>query len=86
MGERPENCTLDRIDSNKDYCPENCRWETTTAQRLNTTRTHWITYQNETLCLSDWAKKLNKDRNRIREKLNRGWTMEEIINESPACV
>lgn len=81
MGERPENLSLDRIDSDKGYYPENCRWATRRVQTLNTTRTNWITYGEETLCLSDWAKKLNKDRKYISDKLRNGWTMEQIINK-----
>ena len=35
MGDRPAGYTLDRIDSNKGYSPDNCRWANITVQRLN---------------------------------------------------
>jgi len=42
MGERPTGKTLDRIDSNGNYCKENCKWSTKKEQCINR-RNPWIT-------------------------------------------
>ena len=40
MGDRPEGHTLDRINSEQDYSPSNCRWSTVSDQLRNRTLTH----------------------------------------------
>lgn len=55
MGERPKNTTLDRIDNNGDYSPENCRWADAKDQSRNRKTNIFYTYNGETLVLADWA-------------------------------
>lgn len=48
-------CTLDRIDVNGNYCPENCRFITLTEQSRNKTTTRNITIDGKTHCIAEWA-------------------------------
>ncbi len=57
MGVRPRGTSIERTDNDGDYSPENCRWATTAEQARNTQRTIKLTIGNETLCLTDWAKR-----------------------------
>lgn len=58
MGERPKGYTLDRIDCNKGYYKENCRWATALTQNWNRRNIRNITYKNKTLHVTEWAAKL----------------------------
>lgn len=50
--------TLDRIDGSKNYCLENCRWATRMEQSNNASSIKYITYNNQTMSLSEWSRKL----------------------------
>lgn len=50
--------TIDRIDGTKGYSPSNCRWSTQSEQMFNIKTNHWITVNDETHCVSEWARLL----------------------------
>jgi hypothetical protein len=58
MGERPPNTTLDRIDNNGDYCPENCRWANIYQQSNNRRNNIRVEYDDELLTLGEWSRKI----------------------------
>ena len=51
--------TLDRLDVNGNYCPENCKWSDIYEQANNRRTTHLVTYHGETDSLSNMCRKLN---------------------------
>ena len=58
VGLRPsKNHSLDRIDNNGNYEPQNVRWATRREQQRNKRNNRLITYNGETKCLSEWVAK-----------------------------
>lgn len=75
-----ENLTLDRINVDGNYCPDNCRWVSWNVQANNTTRNHYITYNGETHSLSEWSKILNISYTVLRARINRSkWDIEKAF-------
>jgi hypothetical protein len=77
-----EGLTIDRIDVNKGYSPNNCRFVTTKDQNRNYSRNHLITYKNETLCLTDMADKYKVNRATVLYRLRAGKSLEEVFSQS----
>ena len=73
-------CTLDRIDVNGDYCPENCRFTTTKQQNRNKTNTYWIDVDGERIACSEYAERMNIDPDCLYSRLRRGWSLEDAVN------
>ena len=75
-----DNLTIDRLDGNKDYCPENCSWATMTVQNNHKSDTKWLTYKGKTQSLSDWCRELGLDYFRTKTRLNSlGWSVEDAF-------
>lgn len=71
--------TIERIDTNGNYEPGNCRWATQKEQTRNKRTNRLITVNGETHPVGVWAERFNIDQRLICERLNRGWPPEEAM-------
>lgn len=79
MGERPEGKTLDRIDVNKGYSKENCKWSSKVEQMQNRSNNVNLTLNGVTKCVSEWSRCLGLHVATIHRRLKRGLPAEMAL-------
>lgn len=74
MGERVDKkLTIERIDNNGDYSPENCKWATRKEQGNNTIRCHPVTIDGVTKNISQWSEYFGIKRSTMSGRVRKGW-------------
>jgi len=71
MGDRPTNKSLDRIDNDKGYYKENCKWSTQKEQSNNKRNNHLITFKGKTQNVTQWSEELGINRETLYGRINR---------------
>lgn len=72
--------TLDRIDVNKGYSKDNCRWSNMKLQARNKRNNVVFNVNGNIKCASEICEELNMATSTFYNRLKRGWTIEKIIN------
>lgn len=74
--------TIDRIDNNNNYCPENCRWVDRVIQANNTRWNKYITINNKTDTLSNWIKFYKISYDKYYRRIKKGYSEQEALTLS----
>lgn len=73
-------CTIDRIDNNLGYSPDNCRWVCVKEQARNRTNNHIISFNGQSKTIAEWSEITGIPERVISSRINRyGWSVERAL-------
>lgn len=81
MGHRPNETSLDRINTNLGYYKKNCRWATKKQQMQNQKTNRILDFYGEKICLSELSRKVGIKRTTLRNRLDAGWQLDLAVSK-----
>lgn len=78
-----ETLTIDRIENNKGYSPDNCRWATYKEQENNRSNNRLLEYNGETHTISEWQEITGINQRLISQRIYYGWNTERTLTQKP---
>ena len=82
MGERPDGFELDRIDNDKGYCKENCRWIDSKTNKRSRRNTRWVSINDKEYTLRDLSEEYNISYDTLIWRWRTGIRGKDIIKPS----
>ena len=74
-----DDLTIDRIDNNKGYYHENCRWITQKEQARNKRSNHIISFNGKKMCIAEWSDLIGVSCGTLHNRIRRGWSIEKTL-------
>lgn len=76
-------CTIERVDNDVGYFPENCKWVSQKVQCNNRSNNHYIEYDGQRHTISQWAEITGIRKDTLRRRIvNYGWSVERALTEN----